>query len=88
MTNSYFGTSSNGFSGALYMLVSPDATKLPSVLLGDINLDGTVDFSDISPFHFAIGLWKLQAEADTDLDSVISFSDILPFILILNGSQE
>ncbi|MDB2686922.1 hypothetical protein N9Y42_06890 [Mariniblastus sp.] len=88
LTNSYFGTSSNGFSGALYMLVSPDATKLPSVLLGDINLDGMVDFSDISPFISTLASGNFQAEADTDLDSVISFSDILPFILILNGSQE
>jgi len=39
----------------------------PSVLLGDVNLDGAVDFLDISPFIAVLATGGFQVEADIDL---------------------
>ena len=60
------------------------ATVESSVLLGDVNLDGVVDFLDISPFILALSTGSVQAEADIDQNSVVDFLDIGPFILILS----
>lgn len=53
------------------------------MLLGDVNLDGVVDFLDISPFIELLSSREFQAEADIDQDGVITFSDIAPLIAIL-----
>ncbi|MDB2686704.1 hypothetical protein N9Y42_05790 [Mariniblastus sp.] len=55
----------------------------PDVLLGDVNRDGTVDFSDISSFINVLSGDGFQAEADTNEDEIVDFSDIAPFIVIL-----
>ncbi|MDB2686801.1 FG-GAP repeat protein [Mariniblastus sp.] len=55
------------------------------VLLGDLNLDGTVDFSDISPFIIVLAAGGFQAEADIDQSGEVDFSDISPFIEILSS---
>ena len=60
------------------------ATVESSVLLGDDNLDGVVDFLDISPFILALSTGSVQAEADIDQNSVVDFLDIGPFILTLS----
>lgn len=39
----------------------------PSVLLGDVNLDGAVDFLDISPFIAVLATGGFQVEADIDM---------------------
>jgi len=55
-------------------------------LLGDLNQDGVVDFSDISPFIQALVTGEFQAEADIDLNGVVNFLDIGPFIEILSSN--
>ena len=55
------------------------------VLLGDVNLDGEVSFSDISPFIAILSAGEFQEEADVNQDSVVNFSDISPFIGVLSG---
>ena len=82
-------------------ILAPDLTDLPSTsirietftveivgstLLGDVNLDGTVDFLDISPFIAVLSGGIDQAEADCNEDGVVNFLDISPFISILSGS--
>ena len=57
----------------------------PVILLGDVDLDGTVSFLDISPFITALST-GYQAEADCDEDGFVNFLDIAPFIEILGGS--
>ena len=57
-----------------------------ATLLGDVNLDGTVDFLDISPFIAVLSGGIDQAEADCNEDGVVNFLDISPFISILSGS--
>ena len=57
-----------------------------STLLGDVNLDGAVNFLDISPFIAVLSSNEFQAEADVDNSGAVDFLDISPFIAILAGS--
>lgn len=59
-------------------------TQIPE-LLGDVNLDGLVNFLDISPFISVLSTGGFQAEADIDLSGDVNFLDITPFIAILSG---
>ena len=54
-----------------------------SVLLGDVNLDGSVDFRDIAPFVGVLASRGFQAEADINEDGEVNFFDISPFIFFL-----
>ena len=56
-----------------------------TVLLGDVNLDGVVDFSDIPAFIAVLQSGEFQADADIDSSGVVDFSDIPPFIAILQN---
>ena len=55
-------------------------------LLGDCNLDGSVNFLDISPFIVVLSSGDYLAEADCNLDDVVNFLDISRFIEILSGN--
>lgn len=57
-----------------------------TVLLGDIDLNGFVNFLDISPFIALLSAGEFQNEADTNEDGSVNFLDIAPFIAILSGS--
>ena len=52
-------------------------------LLGDVNLDGVVDFFDIQPFIDLLAVQTFQFEADIDGNMAVDFFDIQPFINIL-----
>jgi hypothetical protein len=58
----------------------------PTVLLGDVDLSGTVDFLDITPFIGVLSGGTFQAEADCNESGGVDFLDITPFIAILSGS--
>ena len=69
--------------GDLYfLLTSLDAT----VVLGDVNQDGIVNFLDISPLINLLTLGVFQAEADINGDGMVNFLDISPFITLLTSS--
>ena len=55
-------------------------------LLGDVNIDGVVDFDDIPPFITILISGDFLAEADTDDNGVVDFDDIPGFIAILVAS--
>ena len=57
----------------------------PNVLLGDVNLDGVVNFLDISSFIGVLSAGGFQAEADCNEDGSVNFLDISVFISILSG---
>ena len=57
----------------------------PNVLLGDVNRDGIVDFSDIADFITILAASGDQAEADIDGDGTVTFMDIGPFISLLSS---
>jgi len=52
-------------------------------LLGDVNLDGAVNFSDIPAFISALRDGEYLAEADVNEDGLVDFSDIPLFIDLL-----
>ena len=54
-------------------------------LLGDVNQDGFVNFSDIAPFISILSVNGYQAEADVNEDGALDFFDISPFIAILGA---
>lgn len=66
----------------VYALV--DVTLDATVLLGDVDLDGSVNFLDIGPFISVLSSQSFQAEADIDQNRVVNFLDIAPFIGVLS----
>lgn len=52
-------------------------------LLGDCNLDGTVNFLDIMPFVSALASGIFVVEADCNQDGVVNLLDITAFLSIL-----
>jgi hypothetical protein len=61
--------------------VAADAT----ILLGDVNRDSAVDFSDIPAFITVLSGGGYLAEADCDENGIVDFTDISAFIAILIG---
>ena len=74
-------TASNGDVGSPGTVPTSDSDP---VLLGDVSLDGTVDFLDISPFITVLSTGEFQVEADLDESGVVDFLDISPFINVLS----
>ena len=61
------------------------STAADSVLKGDVDMDGDVDFADIPTFIAILQSGVYQAEADCDCTTVVDFADIPAFIAILQG---
>ena len=55
----------------------------PTPIKGDVDMSGTVDFSDIAPFITVLQGGGFQAEADCDCSLEVDFADIPAFIAIL-----
>ena len=53
-------------------------------VLGDCNIDGVVDFLDISPFISVLAAGDYLEQADINQDDTVDFLDISPFINLLN----
>lgn len=62
-----------------------DAAIFSPVLLGDINLDESVNFLDISPFISLLSTGGFLPEADTDQSGEVNFLDISGFITVLGN---
>ena len=56
------------------------------VLLGDVNLDGAVNFLDIAPFITLLTMSEFLTQADINGDLTVDFLDIAPLINILTSS--
>ncbi len=68
---------------------SPDddsGSGVATVLQGDVNLDRSIDFLDITSFINVLSLGEFQAEADCNQDEAVNFLDIPIFINLL-GAQ-
>ena len=81
-----FRNTAGGFNGSAVDYDNVGLTILPDCLIGDVNLDGTVSFLDISPFISALSGGTFQCEADVDGNGTVNFLDISPFIAILSSS--
>ena len=55
-------------------------------LLGDVDINGTVNFLDIAPFIAILSSGTYQCEADCDQSGTVDFLDISPFIALLSGA--
>ena len=67
--------------------VTLEATMERMTLKGDVNMDGIVNFLDISPFIIALSSPEgAPDEADCNCDGSVNFLDISVFINILAGS--
>lgn len=73
-----FGLTPNNITNKKVYLISV-------VRLGDVNLDGLVNVSDISPFIGLLATGRFQLEADIDENGRVDFLDISPFIGVLSG---
>ena len=71
--------------GAVNLVIT--VTGGPQITHGDVNLDGIVNFLDISPFISALAVGDFQAEADCNGDRAVNFLDIAPFIMALTSSD-
>ena len=71
--------------GSLYNYASANLVSITAVVkdLGDVNLDGSVNFADIPPFIVVLGSGVYQREADLDQNGTADFFDISPFIAAL-----
>ena len=78
----------NGFPTDVGFFFSADATfnvtLINRVLVGDVNLDGDVNFLDIAPFIAILSSVTFQAEADVNGSGSVNFIDVFPFIGILS----
>ena len=76
-----FGVNNVGFD----IHVKAEAVPEPMGMLGDVDLNGVVNFLDIAPFIDLLSSQTFQFEADIDGNMVVNFFDIAPFIAILSG---
>ena len=56
-----------------------------SILIGDVNLDGSVDLLDVAPFVELLSNGGFQAEADINQDGQVNLLDVQPFVDLLSG---
>jgi len=76
-----------GFGSDIGLAFTVHATATQDILLGDTNLDGAVDFQDISPFITILSGSGFLDQADIDQNGVVNFLDISPFISVLSQSH-
>ncbi len=58
--------------------------QIVPLVLGDVNLDGTVNLLDVSPFVDRVTGGQFQAEADINFDGVVGLLDVAPFVALLS----
>ena len=73
-----FGGANNGRYARVFV-----SQVTPSVLKGDVNISGNVDFFDIAPFIAVLSSGSFQAEADVNCDGEVNFFDISALITVL-----
>ena len=78
----------DGPDGGDFTVTIPSGGGGPMVLVGDVNLDGSVGFGDIPSFIDRVLTSTFQAEADITGDGAVGFDDIVPFIDLILGTSE
>ena len=54
-------------------------------LLGDVNLDCSVNLLDVASFVERVTSGEFQAEADTNHDGAVNLLDVAGFVALLGG---
>ena len=65
--------------------VALNTISIGGILLGDVNLDGSVDLLDVAPFVSLISTSTFQPEADINQDGSVDLLDVGPFVTLLVG---
>ena len=55
-------------------------------LLGDVNMDGSVDLLDVAPFVQLLTNGQFQIEADVNQDGEVDLLDVGPFVDLITGA--
>ena len=63
--------------------VSVLLNQCSSLLLGDVNQDGSVDALDVQPFVDLLIAGEFQAEANINQDGAVALLDVDPFVELL-----
>ena len=79
------GASGSFASSWIAATPTPGAFEATVFLLGDANLNGVVNFLDISPFISLLSSGTFLDQADVNRDGLVNFLDISPFISILSS---
>lgn len=83
LSTAFFKARTQGSNGNSIESVTIDVVS--DFLIGDVNLDGDVNFLDISPFIGLLSSDSFQLEADINEDGEVNFLDISPFIGLLSS---
>jgi len=83
--SSNVGEDNNGIDISNVTVTFTDASMTDTLIKGDVNMSGMVDFSDIAPFIAVLQGGMFQAEADCDCSLEVDFADIPAFIAILQA---
>jgi len=84
------GVMSFSGDGSKLFLSTPTGIRMltvVSVLKGDVDRDGDVDFDDMGAFIAVLQAGDFQAEADCDCSSIVDFGDVPAFIAALQSKQ-
>ena len=65
--------------------LAQDPKPSQKCLLGDINLDGSVNLLDVAPFVAILTTGEFQCEADVNQDGGVDLLDVGPFVDLLAG---
>ena len=69
-----------------YYIWGGEFQTLVDILLGDVNLDGSVNGLDVSPFVARVLSGEYLAQADVNQDEAVNGLDVSPFIdAVLGG---
>ena len=52
---------------------------------GDVNMDGSIDLLDVTPFVQVLVNGSFQCEADIDMNGTVDLLDVTPFVNLLTG---
>ena len=81
----FFSANPDGAATGARVTVTLVPDLPPLVVLGDVDMNGAVEFADIPPFIEVLASGEFQAEADVNLDEQVTFADIPGFIAILSA---
>ena len=59
--------------------------ELSTLMIGDVNCDGTVDLLDVGPFVDAVTNGVFNSKADINGDSSVDLLDVGPFVALISG---
>ena len=81
----FFSSNPDGAAATARVTVTLVPDLPPLVVLGDVDMNGAVEFADIPAFIAILQAGTFTAEADINLDEQVTFADIPGFIAILSA---